>query len=72
MKIKKYQLITCLLAIYAAFMTFYFGLDLLKEGKALRFWLTFSGELVVIILAFFALRKRDQYSEQRRQREMEK
>lgn len=65
MKIKKYQLITCLLTIYAIFMTFYFGIDLLKEGKAVRFWVTLGAELIVIILAFFALRKRDQYRQNR-------
>lgn len=66
MRIKKYQAVTFLLVVYAFFMTFYFGLDLLKEGKALRFWLTLGGEIVVIILAFFALRRRDAYQEQRK------
>lgn len=67
MKPQKHLVITCLLAIYALFMTFYFGLDLLKEGKALRFWLTVIGEFTVIVLAFFALRRRDQYRAQRKQ-----
>lgn len=69
MNIKKYQLVTCLLAIYALFMTFYFGVDLLKEGKTVRFWLTFSGEFVVIVLAYFALKRRDQYRELRKKEE---
>lgn len=66
---KKHQLITGLLIIYAFFMTFYFGLDLLKEGQSFRFWITLGSELLVITLAYFALRKRDQYREQRK-REM--
>lgn len=66
MKIKKYQLVTCLLAIYALFMTFFFGLDLLKSGQSVRFWVTLGAEIIVIILAFFALRRRDMYREQRK------
>ena len=65
MKIRKYQVVTCMIAVYALFMTFYFGLDLLKEGKALRFWLTFIFEVIVIIGAFFSLRQRDRYREMR-------
>lgn len=63
---KKYQIITCLLAIYALFMTLYFGLDLIKEGQILRFWITLSAETIVIILAYFALKKRDFYRQQRK------
>ena len=65
MKLKKHQFITLLLIAYAFFMTFYFGLDLLKEGKAVRFWVTLTTEMTVIVLAFFALRRRDQYRQQR-------
>ncbi|MCH5228944.1 MAG: hypothetical protein J1F12_02990 [Muribaculaceae bacterium] len=68
MKIKKYQFVTCLLAVYAIFMTFYFGLDLLKTGQEIRFWITFISEIVVIILAYFALRRRDQYRDQRKRK----
>ena len=63
MRIKKYQFITCLIAIYALFMTLFFGLDLLREGHTVRFWVTLLTETIVIILAFFALRKRDEYRE---------
>lgn len=63
---KKYQLITALLAIYALFMSIYFGLDLLREGQALRFWITIGAETIVIILAYFALKRRDQYREARK------
>lgn len=66
MKIKKYQLVTFLLAVYALFMTFYFGLDLLRSGQAVRFWVTLGAEIIVIVLAFFALRKRDMYRDQRK------
>ena len=66
MKIKKYQLVTFLLALYAIFMTLYFGLDLLKSGNIARFWITLGAEIIVIILAFFALRKRDRLREQRK------
>lgn len=66
MKLKKHQFITILLAVYAIFMTVYFGLDLLKEGQALRFWITLTAEITVIILAFFALRKRDYYRDRRK------
>lgn len=59
MKLKKYQFVTFLLVAYALFMTFYFGLDLLSSGQAMRFWVTLSAEALVIVLAFFALRRRD-------------
>ena len=71
MKIKKHQFITILLLAYGLFMTLYFGLDLLKEGQAVRFWATVAGETIVIILAYFALRKRDQYREQRKRMDSE-
>lgn len=61
MKFKRYRLITTLLVIYALFMTFYFGLDLLKSGHPTRFWLTVAGEAICIILTFFALRCRDRF-----------
>lgn len=67
MKLKKYQILTFIIAAYALFMTLYFGLDLLKEGKAIRFWVTLLSETLVIILAYFALKKRDYYREQRKQ-----
>lgn len=71
MKIKKYQFVTLLLVSYALFMTFYFGIDLLKEGQTLRFWGTLSAELLVITLAYFALKRRDQYRQQRNNRKIE-
>ena len=47
-------------------MTFYFGTDLLQTGQALRFWITFAAEFTVIILVYFALKKRDSYKDQRK------
>ncbi len=64
MKLQKYKLITFLLVVYALFMTFYFGVDLLKSGHATRFWLTVAGEALCIVLTFFALRRRDRYRQQ--------
>lgn len=59
MKIQRYKFVTALLVIYALFMTFYFGLDLLRSGQSLRFYATVAGEILVIILTFFALRHHD-------------
>lgn len=59
MKLQRHQIVTALLAAYAIFMTLYFGLDLLKSGHALRFWLTVAGETICLILTYFALRRRD-------------
>ncbi len=56
---------TGLLTIYALFMTLYFGLDLLRSGHALRFWLTLGGEALCITLTFFALRRRDRLKQER-------
>ena len=66
MKIQKYQIVTALLVIYALFMTLFFGLDLLKTGQTARFWVTLGCEVLVIILAFFALRKRDRLRAERK------
>lgn len=63
---KRHVIVTILLAAYALFMTFYFGIDLLRSGHELRFWLTVVAETVVIILTFFALRRRDRLREQSR------
>ncbi len=62
----RYKLVTGLLTLYALFMTFYFGLDLLKSGHATRFWLTVAGEALCIVLTFFALRRRDRLRKERK------
>lgn len=66
MKIQKHQAITFLLAAYALFMILYFGIDLLKSGQTFRFWITLGAEIIVIVLAYFALRRRDRLRKERR------
>ena len=68
MKIRRYMVITGLLTAYAIFMTLFFGLDLLKEGHAVRFWITLGCETAVIILAFIFLRKRDNLRRKRQKK----
>ena len=63
---KRHILVPILLTAYALFMTLYFGIDLLKSGHEFRFWATVVAETVVIILTFFALRRRDRLREQRK------
>ena len=63
---KRHILVPILLTAYALFMTLYFGIDLLKSGHELRFWATVVAEIVVIILTYFALRRRDRLREQRK------
>ena len=65
---KRHIVVTVLLTIYALFMTFYFGLDLLKSGHAFRFYSTLIAEIVIITLTFFALRRRDRLREKRNSR----
>lgn len=69
MKLQRHVIITVLLVIYALFMTFYFGLDLLKAGQHTRFYITVAAEAIVIVLTFFALRRRGRLRDQRRQSE---
>lgn len=63
---KRHIIVPILLTAYALFMTFHFGLDLLNSGHQFRFWATVVAETVVIILTFFALRRRDRLREQRK------
>lgn len=69
---KRHIIVPILLAAYALFMTFHFGLDLLKDGHHFRFYATVVAEIIVIILTFFALRRRDRLRDQRRQSESNK
>lgn len=55
----KYIWLPALLAVYFLGMTFYFGLDLLRQGEATRFWLTVGAELAVLTALVFFLKKRD-------------
>lgn len=66
---QRHIIVPILLTAYALFMTFYFGLDLLKAGHVFRFSATVVAEIIVIILTFFALRRRDRLRDQRRQSE---
>lgn len=66
MRLRRHIVVTVLLAVYALFMTLYFGLDLLKSGQAMRFYLTVAAETTVIILTFFALRRRDRIKDRHR------
>lgn len=58
MRIPRYKLIPALLTVYALFMTFYFGTDLLNQGQEVRFYGTVAAEAVLIVLTYFALRRR--------------
>ncbi len=69
MKLQRYKVVTALLTVYALFMTFHFGTDLLKTGHATRFYLTLAAETIVLILTFFALRRRDRLRQERKDRE---
>lgn len=64
MKLQRHIVVTVLLSVYALFMTFYFGIDLLKSGHEFRFYATLTAEVVLIVLTFFALRKRDRLKNQ--------
>lgn len=55
----KYIWLPTLLAIYFLFMTFYFGMDLLRSGESSRFWITVGAELVVLVALVFFLKKRE-------------
>lgn len=69
MKFQRHTVVTTLLTIYAVFMTFYFGTDLLKQGQDMRFWITVVAETVVIILTYFALRRRDRIREEHKKKQ---
>ncbi|MDO4335794.1 MAG: hypothetical protein Q4C37_08205 [Bacteroidales bacterium] len=64
---RKYKFIwlPLLLGAYFLFMTFYFGIDLLKAGETLRFWATIAAEVVVLIALAFFLRRRDRLRKER-------
>ncbi len=69
MKLQRHIVVPVLLTVYALFMTFYFGTDLLKSGQYLRFYATLGAEILVIILTYFALRRRDQLRQERQDRD---
>lgn len=61
----KYIWLPCLLGIYFLFMTFYFGIDLLKSGETLRFWATVGSELAVLAALAFFLKRREKLRTER-------
>ena len=61
----KYIWLPALLAVYFIGMTFYFGLDLLRQGETTRFWLTVVAEAAVITALVFFLKKREKLSYER-------
>lgn len=66
MKLQRHTVVTALLTVYALFMTFYFGLDLLRQGQETRFFSTVAAEALLIVLTWFFLRRRDQMRNNRR------
>lgn len=61
----KYIWLPALLAVYFIVMTFYFGLDLLRQGESMRFWLTVGAEAIVLTALVFFLKKRDRLRAER-------
>lgn len=61
----KYIWVPAIIGIYFLFMTFYFGLDLLRSGQALRFWITAGSECLILIALFFFMKKREQLRRER-------
>lgn len=55
----KYIWLPILLGIYFLFMTFYFGIDLLRSGETTRFWVTVGTELAVIAALAYFLKRRE-------------
>ena len=61
----KYIWLPTLLAVYFLFMTFYFGMDLLRQGESTRFWLTVGSEIIVLIALAFFLKRREKLRTER-------
>lgn len=61
----KYVWLPTLLGVYFLFMTFYFGIDLLKAGETLRFWATVGAEVVILIALAFFLKRREKLRQER-------
>lgn len=65
MRKSKYIWLPLLLAVYFLFMTFNFGMDLLKSGESMRFWCTVGAELVVLAALSFFLKRREKLRKER-------
>lgn len=61
----RYVWLPLLLGVYFLFMTFYFGIDLLKAGEAVRFWCTVGAEILILIALSFFLKKREKLRQER-------
>lgn len=61
----RYIWLPILLGVYFLFMTFYFGLDLLKAGEKVRFWCTAGAELLILVALAFFLKKREKLRQER-------
>lgn len=55
----KYIWLPAILAVYFLFMTFYFGVELLRAGESVRFWATVGSELVILVALAFFLKRRE-------------
>lgn len=61
----KYIWLPALLGVYFLFMTFYFGIDLLRAGENMRFWGTVAAELLVLLALVFFLRRKERLRRER-------
>ena len=61
----RYIWLPALIAVYFLFMTFYYGLDLLREGASTQFWCTVAAELVILAALAFFLKKREKLRHER-------
>lgn len=65
MKYKRYIWFPLVLLAYFLFMTFKYGVDLLRSGHEATFWVTCLSEVVVLILLSLSLRRRDRLRRER-------
>ncbi|MCM1490253.1 MAG: hypothetical protein NC095_05440 [Muribaculum sp.] len=61
----RYIWLPALLGVYFLFMTFHFGIDLLRSGESVRFWGTVVAELVILVALAFFLKKRERLRRER-------
>lgn len=65
-KFKKSQLLPPILLVYLAFMA-YLGRNLFYEGQYLYYFSVLGISLVVIVLLYFSLRRKERLKEQKEQ-----
>lgn len=61
----RYIWLPALLGVYFLFMTFHFGIYLLRSGESVRFWGTVVAELVILVALAFFLKKRERLRRER-------